>query len=724
VPDDGPSDIAGGGVVVGEWIERFWAPLDITFLSKATLRITSVVGAAAVIGVLHDRNRWVLVTIAFALGFGVFWLWRKTRHVRKDWWAWLFYLGAIIGGLLLMASNDASRELGVSPPIAVFGGLGAVLAGVAGLMSMMRYSRAVAEGGKAAIRAEIAGIAIAFIAGTVAFVILQRSRGDNDVWSVLLVGAVSLLYVSLSLLSESLYAHGEQLVGPEGQEATVHRRIVPERLLISGWVWPVVAALLVIAVVAWVVFVANISFTIVAFVVLALFVLLYAAAADGAADMAAVLVVVSLSWSLAPRTESRPAAPLAAGQTVLVALGDSYMSGEGATKFFDGTNDQDRNECRRAPSAYAALLVADGDDDHGGRADPTFDNLVFLACSGATARDLDARVQFENEPPNGPTRLRDNGVWEAGATQLEQLDEVLRSVRVREGDDATDDPERDLHGLVLVSLGGNDAGFGRIATACVGPGNCADLVDAWIEDLAVVSTHLDRVFTALRTLIGPRVPVLVVQYPIPLAQRRCDLSVMSQDEHSALTEFVARLNAEVEQAAAKHDFAVLDVQRAFDGHRICDTDDPDDWYINYIAAHPTGGSLASLSNPRNWFHNSLHPNRNGHTAIAAEVKAWVRANRPAIDTSRFDLPDDPFRLTYLPDEGARPSEALATIGDGACVVDGAGWENDWAACAMGNVLKWYVLPVTVFVVAVWVLAFGLLHSWRRLAGRLHRAAAT
>ena len=93
----------------------------------------------------------------------------------------------------------------------------------------------------------------------------------------------------------------------------------------------------------------------------------------------------------------------------------------------------------------------------------------------------------------------------------------------------------------------------------------------------------------------------------------------------------------------------------------------DDWYLNYIAANPTGGSFASLSNPRNWFHNSLHPNAKGHEAIAKAINAWVAQNRQLIETSPFKLPDEPFRLTNAPDE-KRPSEELASIGKGDCQV--------------------------------------------------------
>ena len=70
-----------------------------------------------------------------------------------------------------------------------------------------------------------------------------------------------------------------------------------------------------------------------------------------------------------------------------------------------------------------------------------------------------------------------------------------------------------LHGLVLVSLGGNDASFGKIATVCIGLGDCTDVVDAWTKDLAGVESRLGRAYDALRSVIGSQVPVLVVPYP-------------------------------------------------------------------------------------------------------------------------------------------------------------------------------------------------------------------
>jgi hypothetical protein len=64
------------------------------------------------------------------------------------------------------------------------------------------------------------------------------------------------------------------------------------------------------------------------------------------------------------------------------------LSGEGAARFYNGTNHKDENECRRAPTAYAALIVTEGDDG-----DPIPDDRAVLACSGAKGVDIYQHAQ-------------------------------------------------------------------------------------------------------------------------------------------------------------------------------------------------------------------------------------------------------------------------------------------------------------------------------------------
>jgi lysophospholipase L1-like esterase len=685
----------------------FWAPWQqLGFAGAVSARIGVVVGAAVIIGLCrYLTQQWLVVLIALILASVVFWVWRKSIQRNKPPWAPAIYILTIVIGVLLLTSNRAARDLGVPPPVIVYGGLGAVLSGYAGLVWIARGSARVRR--RSAIRLELAAMVVAVAACWVGLWLLERSRGANPVSYSLIIGSLVVLFVMLSLLSESLIAYEQDPEKPGPQL----RRLVPETLYFSSWRWPAAAAAVIVAGFAWLVAQVNFSALIVAGLVVGLVLFFFAVAANGVADVAAVLIVVSLSWALAPRTVAFDTEPLAAGQTVLVALGDSYISGEGASRFFEGTNDKEINECRRAPTAYGPLLVER-------ETTPDLTRLVFLACSGAKAAHLDARIQYQGEPVGGPPRLRDNGVWERGESQLEQLDDVLRAVRPK-ANAPTEEPEQDLHGLVVMSLGGNDAGFGTIASSCLGLGDCGDIDEAWTLDLGLVRSRLDRVYAALRGVIGPNVPVLVVPYPVPLAAKRCDVSAMTQSEHTSIRRFVGQLNAKVEQAASDAGFFYLDIESAFDGHRICDTDNVDDWYFNYIAANPTGGSFEALSNPRNWLHNSFHPNAEGHRAIADAIEAWVATNGDEIVGSRFELPESPFRLAYLTGPGARPSEELERVGSDPCAVSGSGWEGDWTTCETARALRGFLIPSMLFVGATWIVGFTLLHLFRRLTDPDH-----
>ena len=48
--------------------------------------------------------------------------------------------------------------------------------------------------------------------------------------------------------------------------------------------------------------------------------------------------------------------------------------------------------------------------------------------------------------------------------------------------------------------------------------------------------------------------------------------------------------------------------------------------MNFFAANPVAGVVEQSVNPRNWIHNSFHPNKQGHDALQATVASWIRAN--------------------------------------------------------------------------------------------------
>jgi hypothetical protein len=332
-------------------------------------------------------------------------------------------------------------------------------------------------------------------------------------------------------------------------------------------------------------------------------------ASDSDTGVLLVLALVALVWALAPRAHDEPAAMQPEpGDELIVAFGDSFISGEGATQFIEGTNETNRdegNQCRRAPTAYPVTLAEQGEG-----AIP--DRVLFLACSGAVARDLWAGRPSGTDPVPQLTRYRD-----AMAANPEDTDPTRA---LDEGDVVA----------VLVSLGGNDAGFGEIGKACIAPGDCSVVGARFVDRLEHVGERLDRAYTELEEELDgvPRdedgnLPVYVMAYPMPVAGGGCWWTLLSAGDHDFIRAFVDDLNDTIQEVAEEHDFRfVSSVESSFieDRLRICDRATPRGLGMNFIALNPVSGRLIDVINPQNWIHNSFHPNARGHEAMRETVQ--------------------------------------------------------------------------------------------------------
>ena len=200
-------------------------------------------------------------------------------------------------------------------------------------------------------------------------------------------------------------------------------------------------------------------------------------------------------------------------------------------------------DCRRGPRAYPALIAR-----------RTGSGFRFDACAGATIRDV-------------------------------------RPVRATR--------------LVTITIGGNDAGFGRTLRACARPW-------PWTCDEEIAAARrfarrrlpvrLDRLFSRLRRT-APTALVVVAGYPrIFNAEGECDAAGISAEEQRALNgaaDLLARVTRE--RVLRKERFDFVDVRPAFDGHAVCDR-------------HPWINGLE-------WpFAESYHPNRAGHRAYARAIQ--------------------------------------------------------------------------------------------------------
>lgn len=403
----------------------------------------------------------------------------------------------------------------------------------------------------------------------------------------------------------------------------------------------------------------------------AILLLLLLITADNVVDL--LLVALALSFVAFYQNAEVPADPFepTGDERTLVALGDSYISGEGAGDFYAGTNDKGSNECRRSAHAYAELMTADELPEPA-----RFDDVIFLACSGATAEQVTTVDQF---PGIG--------------SQLDQLQAAVKGGSAQQV------------GLVILSIGGNDAGFGDIGQACIIPGTCVEQMRPVLGNIANVEQELRGAYHEIRDRLvrmGITAPVLVVPYPVPIAEQGCGWSAELFDgaEHKFLYDFANTLNAAIGRAARDSDFHVLDDMAAvFVGDNrlaICSEDletgvakNLDELGVNFIKLGSVSGSPGQIADPRNWIHNSLHPTVDGHRALRDALAIWLQENQ---DLAPLTAPSGP--APQPPDEAKK--------------VDASGWMY----ASLAEFLKWHLPFLYVAAAGAWLLALAIIRRHR------------
>lgn len=281
-----------------------------------------------------------------------------------------------------------------------------------------------------------------------------------------------------------------------------------------------------------------------------------------------------------------------------VALGDSYASGEGLVPYEQGT-DTATNSCHRSTDdSYPELLE---------RSDVrAYNRLTSVACSGATTASL-----FTTLTPGGP------------APQLSALTARTRTV--------------------TVTIGGNDAGFAQVLSACVyapvadpqvqatiqGQPECRTSlnkpVSARILNLARPQSQLPPTVSLPQVLAriharAPQAQIYVSTYPQLVGTKfnspyGCQvgsvgpvpLAITAADARWIRTK-ATQLNAAIAVSVAEARYAgqpvhLVRVDRRFQGHNLCDSRSP---WLNPVLLDASGVSRASF-----------HPTARGQSAFAA-----------------------------------------------------------------------------------------------------------
>ncbi|SCG41369.1 SGNH/GDSL hydrolase family protein [Micromonospora halophytica] len=243
----------------------------------------------------------------------------------------------------------------------------------------------------------------------------------------------------------------------------------------------------------------------------------------------------------------------------VVALGDSYSSGEGAGDYTRvsnqyGDDEPSRNSCRRSPHAWSQQAVIPGASANIGtlaaQNNPSID-AQFVACSGAVTLDLLSRSKY------GEVAQLDQGSLNANTT------------------------------AVMLSIGGNDARFSKIGMSCATDIDCSapdyymegDDQPLWKQQQELIAgdvkNSVQEVVRQIR-LRAPNARIFVMGYP-HLFENGCRYAVtlppdipfgFSENETAFLNSLADQLTA-ILPSDAVNKVHGMDARSEFAGHGIC-----------------------------------------------------------------------------------------------------------------------------------------------------------
>lgn len=303
-------------------------------------------------------------------------------------------------------------------------------------------------------------------------------------------------------------------------------------------------------------------------------------------------------------------------------LGDSFTSGEGTFNYQYDT-DTDVNHCHLSVYAYPSVIQ---------QALYSKNEAMSVACSGAVIRDI---------VPNQPSEYRGQIRGGIPAKQLASgyVEQVLSNytpgILAQSAFVSQLQPK-----TITVSVGGNDIGFGSIITACVEPHisirPAANDCYSTKEDRQELATLIDRTvpkWVRLYNELKKRSPasrLIVIGYPSLVSdQGNCGANVhLNQNEIRFANQVVTYLNARIASAAKQAGVSYIDVEHAFDGHRLCEATAP------LVAVNGlTAGKDSGVFGIKMIGSESYHPNVLGQQLLAAAIlKATHNFSEPPLQT--------------------------------------------------------------------------------------------
>jgi hypothetical protein len=292
-----------------------------------------------------------------------------------------------------------------------------------------------------------------------------------------------------------------------------------------------------------------------------------------------------------------PATPI---NVPAVALGESYASGEGLSPYLPGS-DTPVDKCHRSQRAHSQRLLVPA----------LVFQWSFFACSGATTEHVLSVTQNPGE----------------GAPQLGRLT-----------------PEQwAQQGLIAISIGGDDVGFGPVLTECATRLDCHKRPQPRrrLAEAARLADKLVPVFVQLRQL-APQATIVATGYPYLFSERRvkrvCKEGGPKREGHRGRGPYepaerafintgVEVVDGQIASAAARVGIWYVDPRRRFKYHGVCARDP---WLFGLTPRGRGQHGDAGVA--------SFHPNVTGQRQMAdligeLLIQPW--------DTTRWGLPVNP-----------------------------------------------------------------------------------
>ncbi|WP_237540055.1 SGNH/GDSL hydrolase family protein [Streptomyces sp. SID8358] len=285
---------------------------------------------------------------------------------------------------------------------------------------------------------------------------------------------------------------------------------------------------------------------------------------------------------------------------MVVAMGDSYTSGEGAGDYDEASNlhfgKDTWNGCRRSANAWSRKAVLPGQTESVGtladRNDPSMD-FQFTACSGART------WQVSGSP--------DDWGYDGNFHEQVQVDSGVLS------SDTT---------LVALTIGGNDLRFDQKITDCAFLGCPSE---------ASMKAEIDTVVSDTRSLLADihtkadKATIVLMGYPALFSLNPACTAVLGVAERQILNDMAEYWDGKLRTMAlsmAGSGVKYRSAQAAFEGKRACDNPEG----INGLVLGPKGeGDFGHGDGPSlcGWpwgtsclSRESYHPNKLGTTAYA------------------------------------------------------------------------------------------------------------